>query len=230
MHVIVPLAGPDFVDSNGQIKALLPYKDQPILRYTLHSRPWAYIAKTYTFILLDTPKTRLFAEDFLSPWFNNSRFVFISNVSQGAACSTLAGLSILNDFNSPIVVDLADIIYEFKNYPAPSLTFSDSFIGAYALTFLSKNPSYSYLKYDANGNFLYSREKSVVSTIASAGTYVFKNMATFLRAMAYAYDYPDLHTYNNLFYVCPLFNGVHSQQLSVNHCHVDLIYDPKNSH
>ena len=79
-----------------------------------------------------------------------------------------------------------------------------------------------------NGNFLISQEKSVISNLASAGTYIFKNISTYLHSLAFILDNPEAYSYKDLFYVCPLFNGVSRLNLLVESLPVTLIYDPKN--
>ena len=128
-----------------------------------------------------------------------------------------------NSFSSPIIVDLADI--QYKSNLDPLDAFKDRNLGV--TTFESNNPAYSYLKLDSSGHFIEAAEK-VISRNASAGTYLFCDTATYLRALAYSIENKEKETYQDLFYVCPLLNGVKNQGKKVQLESVSNIVDVKN--
>lgn len=210
MHAIVPLAGPDFVLSDGSIKALTTFQDQPLLKYALDSRPWASKVDNYSFVLFDCEETRWFAHEYLENWYQGCSIVYLSVWSRGAAMSSLAGLSVLSEFCKPLIIDLADIIYKCNINIEKALQASTS-IGGIAIVFDSDNPQYSYLACSSNGEVVKAVEKKLISSHASAGTYIFRDSQTFLRATAHAIENESSQTHNSLFYVCPLFNGVLAQ-------------------
>jgi hypothetical protein len=226
MHVVVPLAGPDFVRADGSIKALTPFQGKPLLKYALESRPWSSEVIGYSFILHDCAETRSFVSDHLSQWYPQSSVVYLSTFTRGAACSALAGVAIHNNFNHPLIVDLADILYtsdlliESRLQAAPQC-------GGIALTFKSKNSQYSYLRCDEGGKVVEAAEKNVISDNASAGTYIFRNCSIYLRAVAHALDNEQTQVYKNLFYVCPVFNGVLAQGRNVELEQVHNVIDIK---
>lgn len=208
--MIVPLAGPDFVRADRSIKGLEPFQGQPLLKYALNSRPWASKVTHHSFVLYDCEETRRFAHDCLVEWYKGCSIVYISSFSRGAAISALAGVAVLDEFCHPLIIDLADIIY--KSHVNIDKAFqADPGLGGIALVFESSNPQYSYLASDVNGLVVEAAEKKVISCQASAGTYIFRDCATVLKAVAHAIEYESTQTHNNLFYVCPLFNGVVAQ-------------------
>ncbi len=71
-------------------------------------------------------------------------------------------------------------------------------------------------------------EKKVISNIASSGTYFFANLATYLNALAHNLKNKNSYTYKNLFFVCPLMNGVVDQGLRVLNYEVSQIKDIKS--
>ena len=209
MRAIVPLAGPDFIQKDGSLKAEVVLKGEPLLRGVLNSRPWAktLAAHDYSFVLFDALETRAFAAGALSKWYPGATITFVSSYTRGAALSALAGLATGKDVCAPIIVDLADIMY--TSNLDPKLVFQSNIdCGGIALTFNSDNPAYSYLSLDTSGFVENATEKRVISNNASAGTYIFRNMATYLRALAHNLTNEESQTYRDLFYVCPLFNGV----------------------
>ena len=214
IDVIVPLAGPDFISPLGKIKGLTPILGQPLLRHALDSRPWASQVSSYTFVLKDTDESRSFAHVFLRNWYPRCRIVFLTETARGAACSVLAGLAIQQSLNTPIVIDLADILYS-SNVEVCDVFLRHPDCGALALVFESTNPSYSYLRTDMHDRVIEAAEKRVISKFASVGTYIFRDCPTYLRSLAYVFDFEATHSHNSLFYVCPLLNGVLSRGMEV---------------
>ncbi|WP_374321970.1 hypothetical protein [Brevundimonas sp.] len=211
MKIVVPLAGPDFELEDGSTKAELVIEGHPLLRRSLDGRPWAVLQQIvpsdYIFVLKDTAVSREFARCTLQSWYPACKTVFVSDYTQGAALSAAAGCSLTGGKDEPLIVDLADI--EFQADLDINAQFSrHAELGAIALTFKSDNPAYSYLLEDADGVFLRAAEKRVISDNASAGAYIFRNPGVYFSALAHALAHPEAHIFNDLFYVCPLFNGV----------------------
>jgi hypothetical protein len=214
MEVVVPLAGPDFIKPDGSLKALTPIAGQPLLRYVLKARPWAEVVEGYTFILKDGTESRRFAADYLTQWFPRAKNIFLPVFTRGSACSALAGVSCQFNPHTPLIFDLADIHYH------TALNIEARFArnpqcGGIALTFTSSSPLYSYLRCDKSGKVVEAAEKKVIATQASAGTYIFRDSSTYLLALAHAFANESDQVYNNLFYICPLFNGVIAQGMEV---------------
>ena len=215
MRVLIPLAGSDFIGDDGSLKALQPLSGQPLLLHTLQTRPWYKDIKpqNYSFVFYDSQTTRAFAKHKLADWFPGSKATFISHHTRGAAISTLGALMLGHDHNTPIIVDLADIVY--RSTLDPFREFQSDNLGGIALVFNSDDPKYSYLKTNSQGQFVEAAEKQAISRNASAGTYLFSDSATYLRALAHALDNAESQTYRDLFFVCPLFNGVKNQDKTI---------------
>lgn len=228
MRVIVPLAGPDFIRPDGTVKADLVVEGESILRAALTSRPWAaeVAPDRYVFVMADRPETRAFASGPLARWYPGAAHVFLSQYTKGAALSALAGVAMQGADPGPLIIDLADILY--TSDLKPSAVFSrDSECGAIALTFQSSWPGYSYLRLDDDGRVVEAAEKRVISTNASAGTYIFANPSIYLTAVAHALRNFDGQQHNGLLYVCPLFNGVLASGYHVQLAPVNDVVDIK---
>lgn len=228
MRVVVPLAGPDFVLADGGVKATLDVEGAPLLKRALESRPWApsIDPAKYVFVMLDRPETRRFAQTDLADWYQGAQVVFLSHPTRGAAISALAGVAASCGAGEPIIIDLADILYTSSLSPCQVFARNPD-CGGIALTFQSDAPEYSYLRSDADGRFIEAAEKRVISTQASAGTYVFSDAAVFLRAVAHAIENEATQARNGLFYVCPLLNGVRAQGINVTLASVTEVIDIK---
>lgn len=231
MQVVIPLAGPDFERKDGTTKAELLLDGQPLLVRALTSRSWwkrgDVSAADCIFVLRDTKVARGFADRCLADWFPGSRTVFISDGTRGAAFSTLAGVA-LCDPAAVLCVDLADIIYA-ENFAPVSIFSADPVLGGILPTFRSDSPVYSYALLDNDGRATRTAEKQVISDLASAGTYFFRNPAVFLAAVDHAIRHESEQTYNNSFFLCPLFNGVIASGHDVRTFDVTDIIDVKQA-
>jgi len=226
--IIVPLAGPDFILSDGQVKAETPYRGTTLLQACLESRPWRALGGDdgagYVFVLYDTEATRAFTTRYLRKHYPASRQVFLSAYTNGAAFSVLAGCSLAKS-DETLVVDLADILYESDLQSPQALLEADPSAGAIGLSFAATSPSYSYLR-EEGGIVVEAREKVVISEHASAGTYIFKDVATYLVALGWYQSHPK-YLHNGLYFICPMFNGVIANGMKVLRSDVRLIDDIK---
>ncbi len=210
MKVVVPLAGPDFELPNGSVKAEHPVSNEPLLRNVLERRPWWQSGlvrdSDLVFVMRDSPRVRAFATGPLASWYPAARQVLISATTGGAALSALAGVSLIADAEAPLCVDLVDIGYRSTLDVPAALAASGAH--AIALVFSSTNPLYSYLRTDERGRVVEAAEKRVISSNASAGTYIFASPAVYLNAIAHNLDRRHEVMHKGFFFVCPLYNGV----------------------
>jgi hypothetical protein len=217
MRIVVPLAGPDFERADGGVKATLEIGGRPLLRSALEERPWWTSGQTspadMVFVLRDTPASQTFAQGTLRDWYPGAGIVLIGRYTRGAALSALAGIALMERTDEPICVDLADI--EYTSTLDPVARFADTRAGGIILTFPSDNPAYSYLAADAAGRVTGAAEKRVISNTASAGTYLFRDTACYLSAVAHSLNHADAVMHRDLFFVCPLVNGLVAQGLDV---------------
>ena len=215
MQVVVPLAGPDFISPDGSIKGLITVNGKPIILQALQNRSWSPSVNHYTFILQDCLIARNFYSEFLLSHFPKSSAIYLSNLSQEASLSALAGISLIQHFGEPLVVDLADIIYS-TNVDICRIFSDNPHCGAVALAFDSANPNYSYFECNEYGSVVHVSEKIVASPHASVGTYIFRNPSVYLRALAYALELQSSDfVFNNLYYVSLLFNGILMQKKEI---------------
>ncbi len=216
MKILVPLAGPDFERPDGSVKAEHLLGDMPILRAALESRPWwrrgIVQAADLNFILRDTPASRRFASEGLQAWYPGATVSFLGATTRGAALSSLVGLAPVAHVAEPLCIDLADIIFA---YDSKIDWFDDVHVGAVAMTFAASHPEYSYLRRDDAGRVVEAAEKRVISAEASAGVYLFRGPAEYLRSLSYGLAHPEEFECRGLFFVCPLLNGIIAAGLEV---------------
>ena len=225
IEIIIPLAGPDFVDQYGQIKGQDENGKLDSLYKTLKSRSWFHQDNRYTFVFLDNKITRALYEQQVTDWFNNTSAIFLTHETKGAAFSALVAIAKILNRSNCVIIDLADIRFECQINPIGLL--SDPTVGAVGLTFLSESPIYSYLKFDENDQFVMSIEKQVISQNASAGVYIFKSSFDYMAALVSVVRDIKKYEHNGLLYVCPVLNGIAQNKLRVLQQTVTNIYDPK---
>ncbi|MCS6766969.1 MAG: hypothetical protein MO847_11485 [Candidatus Protistobacter heckmanni] len=230
MKIVVPPADPGFELGSGPlcaVKAELAIDGEPLLRLALETRPWWRAGEAgpadLIFVLRDSIASRLFAEGTLQRWYPGCRLTYLGAPARGAALSALAGVAVAAADDEPLCIDLADI--QFEDAASPAAVFADPAKGAFVPTFESSLPCYSYLRRDAAGRVVEAVEKRVVSSEASAGVYLFRSPAVYLRALAHALAHPEAHLHEGLFYVCPLLNGVLAQGYAVEAERVGAVRD-----
>ena len=226
MKCIVPLAGPDIYSETYGLKPAFRVDGEALIKQAIHSRSWygqTLFEEDLIFVLRDFSELSEL-RTLIDTHFPKSKQVTIPDITKGAMMSSLAGISIINEYDEPIIVDLVDII--FKSEFNPTKIFDlDIDISGIIPYFKSKHKKYSYLEIDKKNNVCRTREKEVISNNASAGVYMFRNLGKFIQAAGYLVKNHESLAYNNLLYICPSFNGIISENERVKSVEVIDIQD-----
>lgn len=122
--------------------------------------------------------------------------------TQGAACTVLTAVDLINDDNELMIANadqMIDVdIDKFINFARKSK--ADGVI----MTFRSQHPRWSYARVDKKGAVLEVAEKKVISDQATVGIYYFKTGNAFVKAVLAMIE--KNIRFNNDFYVCPVYN------------------------
>ncbi|QPC42251.1 hypothetical protein HW532_05760 [Kaustia mangrovi] len=208
---IVPLAGPDVVQPGGRIKPLSEVEGMPLVERAITSRRWwregLVNSSGLIFVLRsDLPETAVI-DRVLQTRFPGCRTVRLGGLTRGALLSAMAGSALVDRFDTPLCIDLVDILYEID--PGPVAAFlSDPGADGLVPWFRASEPSYSYLVTDDAGHVTETAEKRVISQRASAGTYFFRNAAVFLKAAAWSMTATRDGPNGGPVFVCPAYNGL----------------------
>jgi hypothetical protein len=211
MPCIVPLAGPQLTHPRFGLIARYPVDGMPLLRRTLESRPWwtagRITARDMIFVLREGPElAELHAA--VTGWYPGCRIVTLSHLSRGALLSALAGAAAADTFDSPLIIDLADIIYS-SDAAMERLFGGGAAPGAIVPCFTADDPCYSFLRLGPDGFVIESAEKRVISNHASAGTYIFRSLGDFLSAAGNCLTTaPAELAVGGALFVCPAVNGL----------------------
>jgi len=114
--------------------------------------------------------------------------------------------AISNDRSEVVCIDLADI--SFEGELELEGVFDNPQYAAIALAFNSNSPVYSYFLVSDDGDVFQAKENVVISNVASAGAYIFRDLETYIRALSHCLSRGKHYEHSGHQYVCPLFNGV----------------------
>ncbi len=217
MQCVVPLAGPQLTHPDYGLIAKYPVDGVPLLRRTIETRRWwkdgRLSARDLTFVLRAGPELeelRAAVQD----WFAGCNIVQLPQVTRGALLTALAGAAAVQATNEPLIIDLADILYDVDI--DISGIFVNPAIGAAVTYFEDSETCYSYFRFSADGTVEFAAEKDVISGNASAGTYFFRSVDHFVAAAGRSLtEAPHEVTVKNALFVCPVVNSVIRAGLTV---------------
>ena len=211
MMCIVPLAGPDVVHPTHGIKPLMAVDGLPLVEAALTGRPWwrqgLLRPEGLVFVLRRDLEASAELETVLRTRFPGAAFAWLGELSGGALWSALAGTALLRRPDAPLCIDLVDILYECDDLVADRFA-ADADLAAVVPWFESSESCYSYLRMDAQGRVSEAAEKRVISTHASAGSYFFRDAATWLDAAAHSIRHRDRLAHKGALFVCPSVMGL----------------------
>lgn len=217
MQCVVPLAGPQLTHPRHGLVPKFPVDGVPLLRRTIETRRWwmdgRLRAADLIFVLREGPELQEI-RDAVEGWFPGCRTVILSHLTQGAALSALAGSAAVSDLDAPLVIDLADILYDtdadIEN------CFASNTVGAAVTYFEDRDPCYSYFRLGQDGSVAFAAEKDVISSHASAGTYIFRTAGHFIAAAGRSLVEARAElTVGKALFVCPIMNSIVRQGLQV---------------
>jgi hypothetical protein len=211
MPCIIPLAGPQLTHPDFGLIARYPVDGVPLLRRTLETRPWWIRGQTRArdmiFVLREGAELAELRAA-VTGWYPDCRTVVLSHLSQGALLSALAGAAAVATLDGPLIIDLADIIYDSEADPERLFAQANN-LGAIVPHFTADDPCYSYLRLGPDGAVIEAAEKRVISHHASAGTYIFRSLGDFLGAAGNALTAaPEELRVGRALFVCPVVNGL----------------------
>ena len=215
MNIIIPMAGPDFDLPGREIRPLMRFENETLFEKCFIRR-WESYFKTYNsqmiFVFLKGTRYPVF-EDYIQATWPEIKYssVVLSELSKGALFSALAGVSLITNPNIPVVIDLADIGFDWIEDPMS--VFIDAKVHGALPIFSAQDPEFSYAKV-VEGRVLETVEKKVVSEYASAGVYLYRDLSAFYLAAAETIMDRSLY-FNEAAFLCPSLNGLIRKDLLV---------------
>lgn len=132
----------------------------------------------------------------------NANFVYIDQLTEGAACTVLLARKLINN-NHPLLVANSDQIVDIsiKDYINDALSRK---LDGSILTFEDDDPKWSYAKLNKDNLVTEVKEKAVISNYATVGIYFYTKGSDFVNSSIDMIVNND--RVNNEFYVCPAYN------------------------
>ena len=205
MNIVIPLSGEGTSFQNAGYtfpKPLIDINGKPMIQLVIENlKP----TLSHKFILIC--KKEHYHKYSLNQIFDNategnSECIQLVAPTEGAACTVLTAVDLINNEDELIVANgdqIIDVgINKFIVFARKSK--ADGVI----LTFNSQHPRWSYARVNKNGTVLETAEKKVISNHATSGIYYFKQGKFFVEA-AISMISKDIR-FNNDFYVCPVYN------------------------
>ena len=205
LNIVIPASGEGLSFQHAGYtfpKPLIDINGKPMIQLVIENLA---LKLKHHFILIC--KKEHFDKYSLSQIFENAsrgNFESIQLVAptQGAACTALTAVDLINNEAELIIANADQIIdvdiNKFVLFARKSK--ADGVI----MTFNSQHPRWSYARVDKKGIVLETAEKKVISNHATAGIYYFKHGKLFVEG-AYTMLAKDIR-FNNDFYVCPVYN------------------------
>jgi NDP-sugar pyrophosphorylase family protein len=132
----------------------------------------------------------------------NFEIVQIDGITEGAACTVLAGIQYINNNDELLIANSDQFIdFDINEFLAEA---REGAKDGLIMTFEASHPKWSYARVDSNGMVLETAEKKVISPNATVGIYWYRRGKDFVEA-AQSMIKKNVRS-NNEFYVCPTYN------------------------
>jgi NDP-sugar pyrophosphorylase family protein len=138
-----------------------------------------------------------------------SSFVFVNELTEGAACSLLLAKKHIN-IDEPIIIANSD---QYVAWDINAFISSCQNLDGCILTFRSEDPKWSYVKLGNNGLVECVAEKVAISDMATVGIYHWTRGCNFV-SCAEQMIKKNIRTRNE-FYLCPVYNEAVELNLSI---------------
>ena len=194
-------AGSRFAKAGFKLpKPLIPVHGIPMYRYSTNSLPLEY-ANRIIFLIQKGDYSEIIKDDIEKNFGKfNIEIVEINGLTRGQAETVLKAKNYLNMARPSVIHNSDSAVSINKEGLVQKLLNSDGVV----FTFESNSPKYSYARTDANDLIEEVREKKVISTHASTGTYYFRSTVQMLNLIEQAIEENELE--NGEFYIAPLYN------------------------
>ena len=202
LNILIPMAGEGsrFAKAGYTFpKPLIEINQKPMIQTVIENLA---IDANFIFLVRDEHEKKYNISNLLKVMSPNSKIVFVKELTEGAACTTLLAEKYI-DNSGPLIIANSDQYIEW-NSSQTMYKFMSKKIDAAILTFESMHPKWSYAKTDKNGFVTEVAEKKVISKEATVGIYFWKKGSDYVK-FAKQMIKKNIRI-NNEFYVCPVFN------------------------
>lgn len=220
LNVLIPMAGLGSRFANAGYsfpKPLIDVRGKPMIQVVVEN---LNVKANFIFVVQREHYEKYSLKYLFNIMAPNNQVVFVDQVTEGAACTTLLAKHLINTKN-PLLIANSDQFVEWNSKHALYAFVADK-VDAGMLTFKSTHPKWSYAKVDETGYVSQVAEKEVISNEATCGIYYWKHGSDYVQ---YAENMISKNIrVNNEFYVCPVFNEAIQSSKKVKTSHVDKMW------
>lgn len=210
MNILVPLAGKDtaFLEAFGQIKPFVKIKGKSLIELTLKRLSFDF--KNLIFVGLKEYDNKFkMGKKLYSIFGDNIKIVWTERVTDGCAASCLLAKEYI-DNEDELLIYLGDIYFtnidplkfDIKNH-------KEDIAGIIPVVHRKiSDRAWGYVYLDDKGKVREVKEKETnpLSINATVGLYYFRKGREFVKYISQMIEANDRVSYNNLFYVGPVYN------------------------
>jgi len=207
INIVIPLAGEgrSFIQAGYPLpKPLINVAGKPIIQKVIENIKPKF---PYRFTLIcrkDHYERYSLGELFHNITGGNYNIIQVINLPQGAACTALTAIDLINNDNELIIANADQIIDvsidDFLQFARERKA------DAAIMTFEASHPKWSFARLSKNGKVIETAEKKVISNHATVGIYYYRTGKIFVNA-SLAMIEKNIR-FNNDFYICPAFNEI----------------------
>lgn len=185
IHLIMPMGGRGSRFEKYRFefpKPLIEIKGKPFFYWATQSIRKYVELESLIFVVLKEHIEQYGIDKEIRKFFPEAIIHSIPDVLNGAVLTCMEGIQEVND-NHPVIFNDCDHIFSSNQFnefcKRGDFTEADGIV----LTFKAKDPKYSFLAYDEQGNVIKTVEKEVISNDAICGAYYFRNKEIFSKAV-----------------------------------------------
>lgn len=210
-NLVIPIAGPDKDTANtGYIKSLQEIQRKTVLQYAFESLQ-SINATNFVVVIKRTDVNRYHLDNVVKLLRPEAKVVVAEGETMGAACTCMLAVDQL-DMDAPLLITGVD---QLLTVPTDKIVhdFIERGLDGGVVIFDDIHPRWSFVKLDEKGLVIEAAEKRPISRNATAGFYYFNKTSYFFEAAKRMIS--KNASVNGSFYVCPVFNEMILQQLSI---------------
>lgn len=211
LNFVIPMAGEGMrfkKEGFENPKYMIKINGQTLFEWALESLPLS-IPNQIIFICLKEHEKNYKVSDFIKKIINtkypniNYKIILIPKITRGQTETVLACKKYINS-NRPLIVYNIDTYFRSTRLKTKLLTIKNQGIDGILGVFNSNDPKLSFIQITSDGFVKRTKEKQLISNIASTGLYVFKRGSDFIRSAEYMIK-NNIKTKNE-FFIAELYN------------------------
>lgn len=216
-NIVIPIAGPDKDPANtGYVRSLQEIQRKTILQYAFESLQ-SICASNFVVVIKQKDVNHYHLDNVVKLLRPEAKIIIAEGETMGAACTCMLAVDQL-DMDAPLLITGVDQILTVSTFQIVEDFINREFDGGVVI-FDDIHPRWSFVKLDERGFVIEAAEKRPISRNATAGFYYFKKASCFFEAAQKMIS--KNASVNGSFFVCPVFNEMILQQMSIGTCRIE---------